>query len=440
MFEELTAKFEVIFRKLRGYGKLTQDNIRDSQREVRRALLDADVNYKVVKEFVEKVGEKALGEKTMKSIKPGEQLIKIVHDELSQLLGNRFEELRFSQKPPTVFMLVGLQGSGKTTVCGKLAGYLKKKGRNPLMVAADTYRPAAAKQLEALGKILNTEVFSTGANPIEISKNAVNRARQASFDTVLLDTAGRLHIDEELMEELVRIKKELSPQETILVVDAMTGQDAVNMARTFDQRIGLDSLFLTKLDGDARGGAALSIRAITSRPIKFVGTGEKLDQMEPFHPERMASRILGMGDIVSLVEKAQETMDLEEQRKLEKKLETKKYSLEDFLGQLQQIKRMGPLESVLKMIPGMGAKLLQEGQVDDKALGRVEAMISSMTPQERINPHIIDGSRKRRIARGSGTSVQDVNKLLKQFSAMQRIFRDLGKTDFKDLKGLVSFT
>ncbi|HEX9916534.1 MAG TPA: signal recognition particle protein [candidate division Zixibacteria bacterium] len=440
MFEELAIKFENITRKLRGYGKLTEDNIRDSLREVRKALLEADVNYKVVKKFIDDIQEKSLGEKTTRSIRPGEQIIKIVYDQLCELLGGKVEELKYSLKPPTVFMLVGLQGSGKTTACAKLAKYIKKKGRNPLMVAADTYRPAAAKQLEVLGKTLNIEVFSSGKNPIEISKKAVNKARQEGFDLVLLDTAGRLHIDEDLMQELCQIKKEVSPSETVLVVDAMTGQEALNIAQTFDQRVGLDSIFLTKLDGDARGGAALSIRAMAGKPIKFVGIGEKLDQMELFHPERMASRILGMGDVVSLVEKAQEVISVEEARKLEEKLKKESYTLEDFYEQLQQIKKMGPLESILKMIPGLGGKALQNVQVDDKSMNRVEAMINSMTPEERKNPYILDGSRKKRVAKGSGTSVQEINRLVKQFFTMQKMIKDLGKMDFKNFKGMASFT
>lgn len=440
MFEELAIKFESITRKLRGYGKLTEDNIRDSLREVRKALLEADVNYKVVKKFIDDVQEKSLGEKTIKSIRPGEQVIKTVYDQLCELLGGKIEELRYSLKPPTVLMLVGLQGSGKTTACAKLAKYTRKKGRNPLMVAADTHRPAAVKQLEVLGKTLNIEVFSLGKNPIEISKKAVSKARQEGFDSVLLDTAGRLHIDEDLMQELCQIKKEVSPSETILVVDAMTGQEALNIAQTFDQRVGLDSIFLTKLDGDARGGAALSIRAMTGKPIKFVGVGEKLDQMELFHPERMASRILGMGDVVSLVEKAQEAISVEEAKKLEEKLKKESYTLEDFYDQLQQIKKMGPLESILKMIPGLGGKALQNVQVDDKSMNRVEAMINSMTPEERKNPYILDGSRKKRVAKGSGTSVQEINRLVKQFFTMQKMIKDLGKMDFKNFKGMVSFT
>jgi signal recognition particle subunit SRP54 len=386
------------------------------------------------------VQEESLGEKTVKSIKPGQQIIKIVYDQLCHLLGDKSEELKLSGKPPAILMLVGLQGSGKTTVCAKLAKYVKNKGRNPLLVAADTYRPAAIKQLEILGKMLNIEVFSSGRNPVEISKQAVNRAKDAGFDLVILDTAGRLHIDEQLMEELSEIKREVSPAETILVADAMTGQDALNIAQTFDKRIGLDSIFLTKLDGDARGGAALSIKAVTGKPIKFVGTGEKLDQMEVFHPERMASRILGMGDVVSLVEKAQEAISLEQAQKLEEKLRAKNYTFEDFFEQLQQIKKMGSLESILKMIPGMGGKFLQDAQIDDNGIKRVEAMINSMTPQERIEPQIIDGSRRKRIAQGSGTSLQEVNKLLKQFSAMQKMFKNIGKLNLKDLRGINSFT
>jgi len=440
MFEELSTKFETIFRKLRGCGKLTQANIGDSLREIKKALLEADVNYKVVKDFIDKVQRESLGEKTTRSIKPGQQIIKIVYDQLCHLLGDRSEELKLSGKPPAVLMLVGLQGSGKTTVCAKLAKHLRNKGRNPLLVAADTSRPAAIKQLEVLGKILNMEVFFSGESPIEICRQAVNRARQADFDLIVLDTAGRLHIDEELMAELVNIKEEITPAETILVADAMTGQDALCIAQTFDKRLGLDSIFLTKLDGDARGGAALSIRAVTGKAIKFVGTGEKVDQMEIFHPDRMASRILGMGDVVSLVEKAQEVVSLEQAKRLEEKLKAKSYTFEDFLEQLQQLKKMGSLESILKMIPGMRGRILQDAQIDEEGIRRIEAMINSMTAQERMNPQIIDGNRRKRIAQGSGASLQEVNRLLKEFSAMQKMFKNIDKLNARDLRGINSFT
>ncbi|KPL02876.1 MAG: signal recognition particle [candidate division Zixibacteria bacterium SM1_73] len=440
MFEDLTTKLEGIFKKLRGRGKLTESNIKDALKEVRRALLEADVNYKVVKDFIDQVQEKSIGQEVLRSITPGQQIIKVVHEELIGLLGKIRVEVNFSQKPPTIFMLVGLQGSGKTTACGKLARYYRKKGRFPLLVAADVYRPAAVDQLKILGKSLDLPVFSSNKNPVKICEDSIDQAKKDGRDLVIIDTAGRLHIDEPLMQELLDIKKDISPQEIILVADAMTGQDAVNIAKTFEERIGLDGVFLTKMDGDARGGAALSIRAVTGRPIKFVGTGEKLDALEMFYPDRMASRILGMGDVVSLVEKAEETISLEEAEKLERKLRKEAFTFEDFYNQLQQIKKMGPLDSILGMIPGMGGNVMKGLRIDDGAMVRVEAMINSMTKEERLKPHIIDGSRRKRIAKGSGTSVQDVNKLLKQFFMMQKMIKNLGKMDFRKFgKGLFSF-
>jgi signal recognition particle subunit SRP54 len=440
MFEDLTTKLEGIFKKLRGRGKLSESNIKDALKEVRRALLEADVNYKVVKEFIRQVETKAVGQEVLRSITPGQQVIKIVHEQLIDLLGKTRTEVSFSQKPPTVFMLVGLQGSGKTTACGKLARYYRKKGRFPLLVAADVYRPAAVDQLRILGKSLDLPVFSSNKKPVKISEDSINQAKRDGRDLVVIDTAGRLHIDEPLMQELLEIKKAVSPDEITLVADAMIGQDAVNIAKTFEEKIGLNGIFLTKMDGDARGGAALSIRAVTGKPIKFVGTGEKLDALEMFHPDRMASRILGMGDVISLVEKAEETMSLEEAERLEKKLRKEAFTLEDFYSQLQQIKKMGSLDSILGMIPGLGGKMMKGLKIDDKAMGRVEAMINSMTKEERLKPHDIDGSRRRRIAKGSGASVQDVNKLLKQFFMMQKMIKNLGKMDPRRLdKGLFSF-
>ena len=440
MFEDLTIKLEGIFKKLRGHGRLSEDNIKDALKEVRRALLEADVNYKVVKDFISQVEAKAIGEEVLRSITPGQQVIKIVHVELTNLLGKEKVEVRFSPQPPTIFILVGLQGSGKTTACGKLARYYRKKGRFPLLVAADIYRPAAVDQLKILGKSLDLPVFSSNKNPVKICEDSIDQAKKDGRDLVIIDTAGRLHIDEPLMQELLEIKKAVSPQEIILVADAMTGQDAVNIAKTFEEKIGLDGIFLTKMDGDARGGAALSIRAVTGKPIKFVGTGEKLDALEMFHPDRMASRILGMGDVVSLVEKAEEAISLEEAEKLEKKLRKEAFTLEDFYDQLQQIKRMGPLDSILGMIPGLGGKVMKGLSIDEKAMVRVEAMINSMTKEERLKPHIVDGSRRKRIAKGSGTSVQDVNKLLKQFFMMQKMMKSIGKMDSSKFdKGLLSF-
>jgi signal recognition particle subunit SRP54 len=440
MFEDLTIKLEGIFKKLRGHGRLSEDNIKDALKEVRRVLLEADVNYKVVKDFISQVEAKAIGQEVLRSITPGQQVIKVVHEQVIDLLGKTRVEVNFSQKPPTVFMLVGLQGSGKTTACGKLARYYRKKGRFPLLVAADVSRPAAVDQLKILGKSLDLSVFSSKKNPVKICEDSTDQAKRDGRDLVIIDTAGRLHIDEPLMQELLEIKKAISPQEIILVADAMTGQDAVNIARTFEEKIGLDGIFLTKMDGDARGGAALSIRAVTGKPIKFVGTGEKLDALEMFFPDRMASRILGMGDVVSLVEKAEETISLEEAEKLEKKLKEEAFTLEDFYAQLQQIKKMGPLDSILGMIPGLGGKVMKGLKIDDKAMVRVEAMINSMTKEERLKPHTIDGSRRKRVAKGSGTSVQDINKLLKQFFMMQKMIKNLGKMDLDKFdKGLLSF-
>ncbi|KPL00283.1 MAG: signal recognition particle [candidate division Zixibacteria bacterium SM23_73_2] len=444
MFEQLTERFESLFKKLKGLGKLTESNVQDALKEVRRTLLEADVNYKVVKEFTENVKRKALGEKVLSSITPGQQFIKIVHDELTSLLGTESQEVNFSLTSPTTWMLVGLQGAGKTTACVKLALYFRKKGKKPLLVAADVKRPAAVEQLMILGKNLDIPVFSDSKkvwkNPEKICDQAKKKAKDEDFDLIIIDTAGRLHIDQELMDELKRIRKKVEPQEILLVADAMTGQDAVNIASTFEKEIGLDGIFLTKMDGDARGGAALSIKAVCGKPIKFIGVGEKTDALELFYPERMASRILGMGDVVSLVEKAQETISLEEAKELEKKLRKQSYTLEDFFHQLQQIKKMGPLESILDMIPNLGTKSLKGLSFDEKTLTKVEAIINSMTRKEKEKPEIIDGSRRRRIASGSGTSVQDVNRLLKQFVMMQRMIKRMNRVDPKALgKGLFPF-
>lgn len=434
MFEELTIKFESIFKKLTGRGKLTESNIQDALKEVRRALLEADVNYKVVKDFIESIKVKALGEKVLSSITPGQQFVKIVYDELTSLLGSKSQEVKFSSIPPTVWMLVGLQGSGKTTACGKLAKFYRKKGRRPLLVAADVQRPAAVEQLKILGKNIDIPVFSSNQNPVKICEDSVEEAKDKGFDLMIIDTAGRLHIDEHLMDELRQIKKKVEPEEVLLITDAMTGQDAVNIASSFEEKVGLDGIFLTKLDGDARGGAALSIKAVCGKPIKFIGVGEKLDALELFYPDRMASRILGMGDVISLVEKAQEAISLEEAEKLEKKLRKESLTLDDFYQQLQQIKKMGSLDSILGMIPGLGAKALKGLSFDEKALTKVEAMINSMTKDERRKPQIIDGSRKKRIALGSGAKIQEVNNLLKQFFMMQKMVKNINKLDLKDLR------
>ncbi len=435
MFEELTTKFETIFKKLRGHGKLTDSNIQDALKEVKRALLEADVNYKVVKDFINNVQAEAMGQKVVSSITPGQQMVKVVHEELVKLLGSEAQSVSFSSSTPTVWMLVGLQGSGKTTACGKLASYFRKQGKRPLLVAADVQRPAAVEQLRILGKSIDIEVYSSDHNPVDICRKALDKAQNEGFDLVIIDTAGRLHVDQALMKELEEIKSAVKPKEVMLVADAMTGQDAVNIAVTFENKVGLDGVFLTKMDGDARGGAALSIKAACGKPIKFIGLGEKLSQMELFHPDRMASRILGMGDVVSLVEKAQEAITLEEKQRLETKLKKEKFTLNDFYQQLQQLKRMGPLDSILGMIPGLGGKALKGIQVDDKALVKVEAMINSMTSEERENPEIIDGSRRKRIARGSGTAVQDLNRLLKQFGMMQRMLKNINKMSLKKIPG-----
>jgi len=431
MFEDLTAKLETTLKRLRGQGKLTDENIADSLKEIRRSLLEADVNYRIAKEFIERIKQKAVGEEVIRSVTPGQQIVKIVHDELVELMGKSQSDLKLAGIPPSVVMLCGLQGSGKTTFAAKLANYLRKKGRHPMMVAADIYRPAAIQQLQILGKSLNIPVYTEEkSDPVQICRSSIKAAREKSCDVLILDTAGRLHIDQEMMQELENIKKEITPQEILFVADGMTGQDAVNAASQFLERLDFHGVVLTKMDGDARGGAALSIRQVTNRPIKFVGIGEKPDALEPFHPERMASRILGMGDVVSLVEKAQEVVDLNEAQKLEEKLRKEQFNLEDFYGQIQQIKKMGPLEQILGMIPGMG-KQLKNVSLNDDAFVRVEAIINSMTPQERRKPQILNGSRRRRIAMGSGTRVQDVNQLLNQFEEMRKMLKKMKGGKFR---------
>jgi len=423
MFESITNSLEGVFSKLRGKGRLTESNIKDGLHEVRLALLEADVNYKVVKDFIQHVTERAVGEEVIKSIAPGQQVIKIVHDELIKLMGESDTAIPFMEGDQTLIMLVGLQGSGKTTTAGKLAKTILSKGRKPLLVAADVQRPAAIEQLKVLGQQLNIPVyFEENSQPVKICKNAVKYARESTNDVVIFDTAGRLHIDDDLMFELKEIKQKLEPHQIYFVCDAMTGQDAVNSAKEFNAQLGFDGVILTKLDGDTRGGAALSIRAVTGKPIKFVGIGEKLDRLEEFHPDRMASRILGMGDVVSLVEKAQQAIDLEEAQKLSKKIQDDSIGLDDFLAQLQQIKKMGPIKDILSMIPGVGSKV--DGlNVDEKQLQRLEAIIRSMTTDERLNPDIINGSRRQRVANGSGTTLQDVNQLLKQFKSMKKLMK-----------------
>ena len=440
MFGALSDKLEDVFKKLRGPGTLSEKNIKDSMREVRQAMLEADVNYKVVKNFVAAVQEKAVGEDVLRSIEPGQQIIKIVHDELVHLLGDKTEPLAPIDKSPTVYMICGLQGSGKTTLCGKLALQTKRRNKKPLLVAADIYRPAAVKQLKVLADSIQVPHFYIdGANPVEICREAVKYAEKNFIDLVILDTAGRLHVDEEMMVELQQIKALVKPHEILLVADAMTGQDAVNVAREFNARLDITGVVLSKLDGDARGGAALSIREVTGTPIKLASVGEKLADLEPFHPDRLASRILGMGDIVTLVERAQENIDQEKAQKMQEKLLKAKFDFEDFLDQMDQIKKMGPLESLLGMIPGVG-KAMKGLSVDQKDMERMVAIIKSMTIEERRNPNLIDGARKKRIAWGSGNSVQAVNQLLKQFAAMQKMFQHMNKGKLKGIpKGMMPF-
>jgi len=426
MFDELIHKLDGAVKNLRGMGKITEKNIADPLRDIRRVLLEADVNYKVAKTFIAAVKEKALGEEVLRSISPGQQVVKIVHDEMVRLLGQSHQELKFGHMPPSVIMVVGLQGSGKTTFAGKLGKSLKKKGYFPMLVAADVVRPAAIDQLHTVGAQADLPVFSMGqVDPVDIAKAGIVEARQKSCDVMILDTAGRLHIDESMMDELEAVKAAVKPTEILFVADGMTGQDAVRSAQAFLDRLDYQGIVLTKLDGDAKGGAALSIRAVTGRPIKFISTGERLDELEAFHPDRMASRILGMGDVLSLVEKAQEAVDLGDAEKLAKKLRKDDFTLEDFLSQLQQVKKMGPLSQVAGMIPGMNK--MKDVEVDDRALVPLEAIISSMTKEERRKPHVINGSRRKRIALGSGTSVQEVNRLLKQFKSMQKMMKQMSR-------------
>jgi len=429
-FESLTQKLGDIFKKLRGKGKLSEADVKEAMREVRLALLEADVNFKVVKDLVSRITERAIGQEVMESLTPAQQVIKIVNEELTELMGSQQSKLNFS-KDITVIMLVGLQGSGKTTTAGKLGKLLAKEGKRPLLVAADIYRPAAITQLQVVGEKLNLPVFTMGQqNPVDIAKAAIEHARKHNYNVVIIDTAGRLHIDDELMEEVANISQAVNPSEILLVVDSMTGQDAVNVAEEFNRRLSLTGLILTKLDGDSRGGAALSVKAVTGCPIKFVGMGEKLDDLEVFHPDRMASRILGMGDVLTLIEKATQEIDLKKAKELEKKLKTQTFDLNDFLEQLSQVKKMGSFEQILNMIPGLSPQKLKGVEFDEKELVRVEAIINSMTPEERSNPSIINGSRRRRIAAGSGCSIQDVNRLLKQYEQTRKMikqFADLEK-------------
>ena len=434
-FEGLYSKLQDITRKLRGKARITESDLKEMLREVKLALLEADVNYKIVKDFIATVQEKALGQDVLKSLTPGQQVVKIVKDELVELLGGEESKINFTPNPPTVIMLVGLQGSGKTTTAGKLANLLRKQGKKPLLVACDIYRPAAIKQLQVVGKQLDIPVYAneTSKDVVHIAKQAMSVAISKLNDVVILDTAGRLHIDEELMQELKNVKAGVKPHEILLVVDSMTGQDAVNVAQSFNENLGIDGVVLTKLDGDTRGGAALSVKKVTGRPIKFAATGEKLSDIEVFHPDRMASRILGMGDVLSIIEKAEESLDLEEAEKLEKNLKKKEFDLDDYLAQLRQVKKMGSFSSILKLVPGMAN--IKDLKVDDKEFIRIEAMICSMTKQERKNPKILNASRRVRIAKGSGTTVQQINQFMKTFEMTQKMMKKM--QDTKNIKKMM---
>jgi len=434
VFEGLSNKLQETIKKLKGKGRVNEKDVKEMMREIKLALLEADVNFKVVKDFISKVSERAVGQDVLESLTPGQQVIKIVHEELINLMGPGQSKIIFSPKPPTVCMMVGLQGSGKTTTSGKLANYLRKQGKKPLLVACDVYRPAAIKQLQVVGNQLDVEVFSMGdkTNPVDIAKAAIEHAKLKQHDLVIIDTAGRLHIDEKLMDELMNIKDSVRPHEILLVVDSMTGQDAVNVSKSFNEKLGVDGVVLTKLDGDTRGGAALSVKTVTGKPIKFMGMGEKLSDIEPFFPDRMASRILGMGDVLSLIEKAEEAFDEKKAIEMERKMRTQQFTLEDFLDQMQQIKKMGPLNKIMGMLPGVNSEALKsiDSADSEKEMARFEAIIRSMTKKERNDPSIINGSRRKRIAAGSGTKVQDVNKVLKSFDEMRKMMKmmtDMGK-------------
>lgn len=436
VFESLSDKMNHIFSKLRNKGKLTELEIKQAMREIRVALLEADVNFNVVKGFVASVSEKALGEDILKSLTPAQQIVKIVNEELVALMGSKHQKLAVSDRPPTVYMMCGLQGAGKTTMCGKLALYLKKQVKKVLLVAADVYRPAAIQQLGIVGKKVNTEVFEMGQiSPVKIAKEGVAYALKNGFDTVIIDTAGRLHIDENLMKELVDVKAAISPAEILLVVDSMTGQDAVTVADTFNKTLDVTGVIMTKLDGDTRGGAALSIKAVTGKPIKFSGTGEKPEDLEPFHPERMASRILGMGDVLTLIEKAEQAFSKEQAENLQKKLKERSFTFEDYLEQLESVKKMGGIGDMMKMLPGMAGKIKSE-DIDEDKLMKAKVIIQSMTVKERRNPDIIKGSRRKRIAQGSGTSIQEVNQLLKQFEMTREMMARMQKGGMKGLRNM----
>ena len=433
----LSEKLQNVFKKLRGKGKLTEKDVNEAMREVRLALLEADVNFRVVKDFVRSVTDKAVGHEVMAALNPAQQVIKIVDGELTELMGSSQSALTFSSKPPTVFMMAGLQGCGKTTSSGKLAGHLRRQGKRPLLVACDIYRPAAIKQLQIVGKTFDIPVFEMGdkVSPVTIAEKSLEYAKENGHDVILIDTAGRLHIDDELMDELSQIRSKVKPQEILLVVDAMTGQDAVNVAQTFNEKLGIDGIIVTKLDSDTRGGAVLSVTKVTGKPVKYIGVGEKLEDLEVFHPDRMADRILGMGDVKSLIEKAEQNFDEQQAIELEKKMRENTLTLEDFLDQMQQIKKMGSLKDILGMIPGMDNAAIGSADIDEKSISHTEAIIRSMTKAERADPSILNGSRKRRIAAGSGRSIQEVNRLIKQFDQMRKMMKGFTSAGKKGKKG-----
>jgi len=437
LFEGLSSKLENIIKNIRGKSRVSESDIKQISREIKMALLEADVNYKVVKDFIKSISEKSMGSDVLESLTPGQQVVKIVNEEMITLLGGTFEDLAIAPKKPTVYLMCGLQGTGKTTTCGKLANMLRKKGKKVMMAACDVYRPAAIEQLCTIGRQLDIPVYSEDSGKaIKIAENAVKIAKKDDFDILIIDTAGRLHIDENMMKELIQIKASLNPLETLLVVDAMTGQDAVNAAKAFNESMDISGIILTKLDGDTRGGAALSVKSVTGKSIKFACTGEKMNDIEVFHPERMASRILGMGDVLSLIEKAQENVDIEKAREMEKKLMTASFTLDDFLDQMEQVKNMGPLENILGMMPGVNSAQLKGLKIDERQIARTKAIIQSMTAKERITPKILDASRRKRIAAGSGNSIQSVNKLLKDFDNMKKMFKGLKGRKSKSLKGM----
>ncbi len=437
LFEGLSSKLENIIKNIRGKGRISESDIKQISREIKMALLEADVNYKVVRDFIKSINEKAMGSEVLESLTPGQQVVKIVNEEMIALLGGTFEDLAISPKKPTVYLMCGLQGTGKTTTSGKLANMLRKKGKKVMMAACDVYRPAAIEQLCTIGRQLDIPVFSEDSGKaIKIAENSLKMAQKDDYDILIIDTAGRLHIDEDMMTELIKIKDSLKPLETLLVVDAMTGQDAVNAAKAFNESMDITGVILTKLDGDTRGGAALSVKSVTGKSIKFACTGEKMNDIEVFHPERMASRILGMGDVLSLIEKAQENVDIEKAREMEKKLMTASFTLDDFLDQMEQVKNMGPLENILGMMPGVNSAQLKGLKIDENQISRTKAIIQSMTAKERRNPKLLDASRRKRIAAGSGNSIQNVNKLLKDFDNMKKMFKGLKGRKGKSLKGM----